>query len=241
MRFRALASMISTANDYSLLKWPLLANSVLITFLAFMLLMCFQSSSWFTFETYDMRLVKSNKSIVEYPNSYEYSAFGLWSICTEKYSDMTVKCTTWIRQTRPQYFDVILILVSCAVLLANFAIFPSWALTILILYNIKNIYIRHIVVFLWIVFIFLLFITVLNISSLVLVGLTQYYSPGQFVTPTKYISFHNGSGLSYLVWGMSKTNIEIFKFIYLFIYFRNNNINNLFIIINCIISMEKIY
>ncbi len=202
MRFRTWASMISTANDYSLLKWPLLLNSVLITVLSFLLLMSFQSNSWFTYESFN---IESNPiklyADVKYPVSFEYSTFGLWSFCTEQYNRPVMKCSTFITQTRPEYFGVINILVSCSVFLANLSIFPSWALTILILYNVKNSYIRHISIFIWIVFCLLLIITFFNICSMILVGLTKYYSPGKFISNTQFISFHIGSGLNYMLAG----------------------------------------
>jgi len=202
MRFRTLASMISTANDYSLLKWPSLINSVLITLLAFMLLLSYQSDSWFTYESFRIdKTTATTNSTIKYPNSFTYSAFGLWSLCTVQLNDLTMKCYTWIKQSRPQYFDVITILMTCAVFLANLAIFPSWALTILILYNVKNRYIKHIVAFLWIVFCFSLLITLLIFASMILVGLTKYYSPGKFITDTQYISFHVGTGMYYMLIG----------------------------------------
>ncbi len=200
MRFRTLASMISTANDYSLLKWPLLTVSIFITLLAFLLLLSFQSNTWFTYESYDISQKSKilNKTII-YPRSLEDGSFGLWSICIERPNDWNVVCDSWIKQTRPQNFSVILILVSCALFIANLAVFPSWAASILILYNLNNRYIRYIAVFLWILLFLTLILTCLLICIMIILGLTNYYSPGKFILDTMQISFDAGSGV-YFMW-----------------------------------------
>jgi hypothetical protein len=164
--------------------------------------MSFQSNSWFTYESFNIgrNPTKLNQD-TNFPISFEYSTFGLWSFCTELYNHPVMKCSTFISQTRPEYFGVINILVSCSVFLANLSIFPSWALTILILYNVKNSYMRHISIFMWIVFCFLLIITFFNICAMILVGLTKYYSPGKFISETQFISFRVGPGWNYMLAG----------------------------------------
>jgi len=188
--------MISTTNDYSLLKWPSVTVSVFITLVAFILLLCFQSKSWFAYESFDT----NDKSIIsdttiKYPRSLEYGSFGLWSLCIGHYIDQDMKCESWISQTRPDYFSVLVVLTSCALFLANLSIFPTWAATILILYNVRNCYIRHIVVCLWIILFLSLVFTCTLICALIIIGLTKYYSPGRFFIGSMYISFETGSGI----------------------------------------------
>jgi len=202
MRFRALASMISTSNDYSLLKWPLVIISVFITFLALILLLSFQSNAWFTYESFDtieMSIVPNHS--LTYLRSLEYGSFGIWESCIGYDRDLTTKCDTWTRRSRPEFFNVFLGLTSFALFLVNLTVFPSWATTILILYNVNNRYIRYIVVFLWILFCLSFLFTVLLISIMTLIGISKYYSPGKYYLGTKYMSFHTSTGIFFILLG----------------------------------------
>jgi hypothetical protein len=202
MRFRTLASMISTSNDYSLLKWPLVINSILITFLALILLLSFRSKAWFTYESFDTTeiLIPPNGTI-RFFHSVEFGSFGLWELCIGYNHDLSMKCDSWTRRTRPEYFNVIVVLTSIALFLTNLTVFPSWAATIFVLYNINNRYIRHIVTFLWILFCLSLLFTVPLIMIMVLIGVSKYYSPGKYYLDTRFMSFHTSTGIFFIFLG----------------------------------------
>jgi len=189
--------MISAANEYSNLKWPLTFASILTTLLAFILLLSFRSDSWFTYEL----IHTDNKSIISNTTSYsrmlEYGSIGLWRICNGRYDAPNIKCDAWTRETRPHSFNVMIILVSCALFLSNLTVFPSWGLSILILYNSNNRYIRPIVGFIWILFFLTLSFTVLLMLAMLLLALTQFSSPGKFIINTKYLFFYSSDGLFY--------------------------------------------
>lgn len=190
--------MISTTNAYTVLKWPSLLNSVLLTILTFLLLLSFSSDSWFAYQTFNVDRNTTGTGIILKEPITGINKFGLWTSCVDKYRNRTMQCSTWIRETRPEFFNVITMLVTCAVLLANLAIFPTWALTILILYNVKNIYIRFMVVFLWIVFCFMLLITCLTVCAMIFLALTKYYSEGKFLVGKRCIVVDSGPGVYYM-------------------------------------------
>lgn len=202
MRFRTLASMISTSNDYSLLKWPLVINSILITFLALILLLSFRSKAWFTYESFDTtEIFIPPNGTVRFFHSLEFGSFGLWELCIGYNHDLSMKCDSWTRRTRPEYFNVIVVLTSIALFLTNLTVFPSWAATIFVLYNINNRYIRHIVTFLWILFCLSLLFTIPLIMVMVLIGVSKYYSPGKYYLDTRFMSFHTSTGIFFIFLG----------------------------------------
>ena len=195
--------MMNVMNDYSRLKWPLTLASILTTLLAFILMLCFRSDAWFTYEL----VQNDNRSTIANTTSYsrmlEYGSIGLWTICTGASSDPNIKCDVWIKETRPHSFNVLIVLITCALLLSNLTVFPSWGSTILILYNSNNRYIRHIVGFIWILLFLTLLFTVLLLVALLLLALTQFSSPGRFIIDSKHLYFHSGQGLFYVRFGKS--------------------------------------
>src|SRR5690349_4416397 len=122
MRWRTADLMLSSVNEYSHLKWPLTFASVLTTLLAFILLLSFRSDSWFTYELIHI----DNKSIISNTTSYsrilEYGFLGLWRICKGRYDDANIKCDVWTKETRPHSFNVIIVLLSCALFLSNLTV-----------------------------------------------------------------------------------------------------------------------
>ncbi|CAF4543069.1 unnamed protein product [Rotaria sp. Silwood2] len=200
MELRKFAAMISTANDYSILKWPSLFISFSIMLLALMLLLSFHSNSWYSYESIGTRSIRRqfNKT-TQYSDLLEYGSFGLWSICVNKLHDPITKCDTWIQETRPEYFTVIIILSTFTLYLAHLAIFPSWALLILILYNTNNRYLRSINVVIWIVLLFSLLVTTVLGSILIINSLTKFHTPGRFILDRMYVSFHASDGISFLI------------------------------------------
>jgi len=206
IRWRKATSMISAANEYSNLKWPLTFASILTTLLAFILLLSFHSDSWFTYEL----LHTDNKSIISNTTSYsrmlEFGSIGLWTICNGRFNDPNIKCDVWTRETRPHSFNIMIILVSCALFLSNLTVFPSWGSSILILYNSNNRYIRPIVGFIWVLFFLTLSFTILLTIAILLIALTQFYSPGKFIIDTKYLFFYSSDGLFYA--GLGKLSIN---------------------------------
>jgi hypothetical protein len=211
MQWRKAAAMISTVNEYSHLKWPLTFASVLTTLLAFILLLSFRSDSWFT---YELIHTDNESNTTSYSRLLEYGSLGLWTICVGHYNDLNVKCDLWTKETRPHSFNVIIVLVSCALFLSNLTVFPSWGTSILILYNINNRYIRHIVGFIWILLFLTLSLTIILMVTMLLIALTQFYSPGKFIIDTDHLFFHSSQGLIYASFG--KTSIY---FINLFIHY----------------------
>jgi hypothetical protein len=200
MTLRRFAAMLSTVNDYSLLRWPLLLLSVLITLLALMLLLSFRSYSWFTYEVVlSDGIPKISDDKISYSSILEYGSFGLWVLCTNPDADSNILCDTYTRQTRPRGFSVIIILSSISLILANLTIFPCWAALILVLYNVNNRYIRHIMIFTWLIFILALAFTCLLIGVLIMIGLSKFYSPGRFTLDTKQMLFYVGPGVIYML------------------------------------------
>ncbi|CAF5115836.1 unnamed protein product [Rotaria sp. Silwood1] len=200
MGLRKLAAMISTVNDYAILKWPIIIICFSITLLSFILLLSFTSDKWYSYDLIDVRhtIVHPNKT-TQFTDLLEYGSFGLWFICIHKYKDQIIKCDTWTQETRPQYFNVILILLTCTLYLAYLAIFPCWVLLILILYNTNNRYMIYINAFIWIALLFFLFITVILAAILIINSLTKMHSPGRFFIDRFYISFHSSGGIHYLI------------------------------------------
>ncbi|CAF3701767.1 unnamed protein product [Rotaria sp. Silwood1] len=200
MGLRKLAAMISTVNDYAILKWPIIIICFSITLLSFILLLSFTSDRWYSYDLINVRhtIVYPNKT-TQFTDLLEYGSFGLWFICIHKYKDQIIKCDTWTQETRPQYFNVILILLTCTLYLAYLAIFPCWALLILILYNTNNRYMIYINAFIWIALLFFLFITVILAAILIINSLTKMHSPGRFFIDRFYISFHSSGGIHYLI------------------------------------------
>jgi hypothetical protein len=205
MKWHQATAMMSTVNEYSPLKWPLTFASVLTTFLAFVLMLSFRSNSWFTYDLIHI----DNKSIsntTTYSHILEYGSVGLWAICVGHYDDANLKCDVWTKETRPHSFNVIIVLLSCALFLTNLTVFPSWGASILIVYNLNNRYVRHIFGFMWIIFFLTLSFTVILLVAILLSALTQFYSPGHFIIDTDHLFFHSGHGLVYAGFGkLSKT------------------------------------
>ncbi|CAF1500024.1 unnamed protein product [Adineta ricciae] len=189
--------MISTVNDYSLLKWPLTITSILITVVALLLLLGFQSNHWFSFEEI---LANSTSQTAQnttfgHAKPYIHGSFGLWQYCSNTHTSSIITCDTYTRASRPEYFSLILILVSCVLFLVNLAIFPSWASTILVLYNVNNAYVAHIVVFIWTTFIFALVISVLLVAVMMFVGASSFFAPGHITSSDRKTMYHGDSGL----------------------------------------------
>jgi hypothetical protein len=193
--------MINATNEYSHLKWPITLASVLTTLLAFTLLLSFRSDSWFTYELIHI----DNKSTISNTTSYsrllEYGSVGLWRICISRFDDSNAKCDAWTRETRPHSFNVIIILVGFALFISNLTVFPSWGLSILIVYNSNHRYTRHIVGFIWILLLLTLSFTILLLVAMLLIALTQFSSPGKFIIDTKYLFFRFGDGLFHIAFG----------------------------------------
>ncbi|CAF1024072.1 unnamed protein product [Rotaria sordida] len=192
--------MISSTNDYSVLKWPLIIISFSITLLALLILLSFNSHNWYSYESIRIRskTIIFNKTM-QYSDILEYGSFGLWFICIHQGDSPTHHCDTWTYETRPQYFNIIIILSTCTLYLANLAIFPSWALLILILYNINNRYLQYMNAFIWTILVLSLLITCILGAILIINAYTKFYSPGKFFIETTYISFHSDRGISYMV------------------------------------------
>ena len=201
MQWRRAAAMISTNNEYSQLKWPITAASILTTLLAFILLLGFRSDSWFSYEM----IHRENRSLLSNTTGYsrilEYGSVGLWKLCVGHYDDPRVECETWTKESRPHSFNVIIVLVASGLFLSNLTVFPSWATFILILYNANNRYIRHIVGFIWILFLLTLSFTLLLLMAMLLSALTKFYSPGVFVIDSNYLFFRSDQGYFYTGFG----------------------------------------
>ncbi|CAF1186964.1 unnamed protein product [Rotaria magnacalcarata] len=195
MQWRNGPSMNSSGNDYSHLKWPLTCASILTTILAITLLISFRSDSWFTYEL----IHKDNKSEIsnssQYSNLLEYGTIGLWTICVAQYNDPTVSCDSWTQESRPQSFNFLIILISCALFLSNLTVFPSWGSSILILYNFNNRYTRHIYAFIGILLILTFSFTAALMLAIFYAILTPFYAPGQFTIDTDHLFFHSDQGL----------------------------------------------
>jgi hypothetical protein len=199
--WRRVASMISAVNEYSHLKWPLTFASILTTLLSFILLLSFRSDTWYTYELIHTDNTSTKSNTTSYSRILEYGSIGLWRICNGRSIDPNVKCDAWTLETRPHSFNIIIILITCALFLSNLTVFPSWASSILILYNLNNRYNRHIVGLIWILFFLTLSFTILLMVAMLLIEFTQFSSPGKFIIDTKYLFFYSGEGLFYATFG----------------------------------------
>lgn len=200
--FRVFSSMISTSNDYSNLKWPLITNAVLIIISFLLLIVSYQSDSWFNYESVNLAPSQtSQNATVEYTHLLEYGSLGLWSICSHRYNDPNAECVFWTGSTRPQFFNAMVILMSCSLYLTTLTIFPSWVSFILILYNTNNQYVKYINIAIWIVFGLTAVTACVLIAVLVLTLLTTFASSKRMFMGSVYITFTNGFGLNLLVAG----------------------------------------
>lgn len=204
MKWSGTSRMINIGNDYSKLKWPITFASVLTTTLALILILSFRSNSWFTYEII-YRETNSSQSVnrTNYAKLLEYGSVGLWKTCVGHYDEAQVKCDPWTRETRPQSFDTLIILVACALFLSNLTVFPSWAASILILYNTNNRYIRSMFSFILILFILTIAFTVLLLVAMLVTSFTRFYSPGVFTLGSQHIFFQTGLGFFYASFGLS--------------------------------------
>lgn len=202
---RDTSMMNSLTNNFIRLKWPLTIASILTTFLALIVMLSFRSDSWYTYELVHTDNRSINMNSTSYSRMLEYGSIGLWTICTGASIDPNAKCAVWTKETRPHSFNVIIILLSCALFLVNLTVFPSWGATILIVYNSNNRYVRHILGLVWILLLLTLCFTVLLLVVLLLIALTQFSSPGRFIIDTKHLFFYSGQGLFYARLGKSIT------------------------------------
>lgn len=198
MKWSGTTRMINIGNDYSTLKWPITFASVLTTTLALILILSFRSNSWFTYEII-YRETNSSQSVnrTNYAKLLEYGSVGLWKICVGHYDEAQVKCDPWTRESRPQSFDTLIILVACALFLSNLTVFPSWAASILILYNTNNRYIRSMFSFILILFMLTIAFTVVLLVAMLVTSFTRFYSPGVFTLGSQHIFFQTGLGFFY--------------------------------------------
>ncbi|CAF3394996.1 unnamed protein product [Rotaria sp. Silwood1] len=197
MAWRDVIAMSGTANDYSRLKWPLTFASVLTTFLAIILLLSFRSDSWFTYELIQINNKSTVFNTTRYSRLLEYGSIGLWAICNGHYNDPDFQCDVWTEETRPYSFNIIIMLVSCALYLSNLTVFPSWGSSILIHYNSNNRYMRLIYAFIGILLFLTFLLTVILITTILFTTSTPFYTPGQFIIDTKHLFFQSGLGLIY--------------------------------------------
>ena len=211
MRWNEFKATVSPRNDFSRLKWLVSAASIFTTVLALILLLSFRSNFWFSYELiYANNRSATGNNTSFYSQLLEYGNLGLWSVCVGHYDQPITKCDIWINETRPHSFYTVIILVSCALLLANLTVFPSWATTILIVYNFNNRYVGYIVVFLWLLFFLTLSIAFTLTIALLTILLTPFHSPGTFVIGTTHLFFYSGSGLIYLGLGNINRTIRCF-------------------------------
>ena len=195
--------MMSATNEYSALKWPVTLTSVLTTLLALFLLLSFRSNAWFTYEL--VRAENRSNTTTGYSQLLEYGSIGLWTICVGHYDEPIAQCDQWTKASRPHSFNVIMVLISIALFLANLTVFPSWGTSILLLYNANNRYMRPIVGFLWILLLLTLSLTSVLMVAMLLTALTQFYSPGMFSIDSNHLLFHSGDGLFYAGFGKQRT------------------------------------
>ena len=202
MALRDFLASSSAVNRYSQLKYLLLSISGVIVIAAYFVLVCLRSTAWFNYES--IRIDQSSltsASAKNYTRLLEYGSLGLWNLCAARYDEPTARCNTWTKASRPDHFQVLVVIVSFAAFLSNVAIFPSWAATILAFYNHNNRYAKGIVIFSCMLCLVVLLSTGCFVVALVLIGRSHLYSPGRFVLESTYLSFHSGSGLFYLVSG----------------------------------------
>ncbi|CAF1374862.1 unnamed protein product [Didymodactylos carnosus] len=177
----------SSSNDYHNLKWPLIIFSIATTVLVGLIFAGYLSNEWFTYE-----LVNTDNQT--YERTLEYGSLGLWHLCTG-HVYMPMNCDTWTKATRPTYFNIVLVLFACALLVTNLTLFPAYAAAILIAYNSHNYYVRYIGLFIYILIVLAFTFTVLLVTATIFASVTQFYSPGRFVVETKYLFFHRSTGI----------------------------------------------
>lgn len=180
--------MISATNGYVHLKYPLIIFAILSTILPVVLLLSYLSNSWFTYELF----VAQNHTTGLTRFVFEYGSVGLWHLCIRHPDEPWEKCDPWIRQTRPEQFLFILIIVTCVLFLSNLMVFPSWIAVILAFYNQFNRYISYMIGLSWLLTFFSSVITVLLITVLILLTTSKMYSPGIFSLDDRYMAFHAG-------------------------------------------------
>lgn len=192
---------INVGNNYSKLKYPLAFASVLTTILALLLLLSFRSNDWFHYELVYRETNSSTPNQPSYAQLLEFGTVGLWKLCIGHYDDPHVNCEPWTNENRPHSFNTLIVLVSCALFLANLTVFPSWAASILILYNTNNRYIRSILGFIWILVILTFSYALLLLVAILISCLSRFYAPGVFSIGSQHLFFHSGSGLFYMGFG----------------------------------------
>ena len=190
---------ISIGNDYTRLKWPVTFASVLTTVLALVLLLSFRSNSWFTYEVIYRETTNSSPSInrTNYAKLLEYGSVGLWQMCVGHYDEARLTCDTWTRETRPHSFNILIVLVACALFLSNLTVFPSWAASILILYNTNNRYIRSILAFIFLLFVLTISLTILLLVAMLVGTFTRFYTPGVYTRGSQHLFISTGPGFFY--------------------------------------------
>lgn len=203
--------MKNQMNKYSSLKYPLLILSSTILVLFFVTGLSYSSDTWFHYEV--IETIDINASSTKQTNSLkvlEHGSLGLWSICsTENHQSNIVQCQGLLSYARPKYFLLIIVLMSSILIIASFTIFPSCCTTILIIYNHQNIFQPYIHTLLWLLFVLTFILCSSFVATLVLVSLTQFYSPGWFKFENKVIIFRSGFGIFWTVLG--KLIITIIK------------------------------
>ena len=195
MAWQKATKVNNIGNDYLNLKWPLTFAGALTTLLVFFLFLSFRSNSWFKYQLIHTDNKSTASSTARYSRIVEHGSIGLWTICLGHYNDASAKCDAWTKETRPHSFNTIILLFSCALILSNLTVFPSWGTAILIFYSSSNRYIRQIIVFIGLLFILTLSFTTLLIIAIILTILTPFYSPGHFNIDRDHLFFHPGPGL----------------------------------------------
>ncbi|CAF1600996.1 unnamed protein product [Rotaria magnacalcarata] len=199
MELRRIATLIGTTNSYSILKWLSILTSLLITILAFILLVSFNSNSLFKYDAVNLEevITKSNSS-VQYSRTIEEGSVGIWYFCVKRELSPVTECDPWTQATRPHYFKTIMILYTFALYFINLIIFPSWILFILLVYNTYNCYLRYIVGLIWALCLLTLILLCILVSILAFIRLTRFYTPGRFFVGRKFLSFRSGGAMDYL-------------------------------------------
>jgi hypothetical protein len=195
--------MMNPSIQYLHLKYPSLLVSCLSIVTAMFVLLLFCSNSLFTYEFIHMdnRTIPSN---IISDRSYivlESGSLGIWTLCTDHLSTSKITCDDWTKETRPKRFNTLRVLVSCVLFLSNLIIFPSFASFILLNYNRANCYLRAIIIMHWILLAFSSAMIFILFYTLLVVHLTKFHSPGQFIFDAKQLIFYSGSGLIYLYLG----------------------------------------
>ena len=197
MKLTNIISMISSTNGYINLKYPLVVFAILSIVLPVVLLISYTSGSWFTYDSFFIENGTTGTNHI----TFEIGSIGLWSICVRHPDQSVEKCDTWIRQTRPEGFLIILVIESVALFLANLTIFPSWITVVLLLYNHANRYLHHITGLCWLLFLLSITNTGLLCAALVVTTTTKLYTPGFFYLNGQYMAFHAGYGFHALGYG----------------------------------------